>query len=293
VQLGRDRLIHLGRLRYVIDTRQIRGDQFIFYHVSRENQISAGAPRSREYGRAGLFGLLTPQGNPTAEPELRILLPAGSAMLAARLTSSSPELRQRLLDYGERLGGFVDEFGDIAFDAVGFACTGASYGIDSADERQRTHAIAARKGYPIVTAAQAIEAALATLGVGTIALVSPYPAWLTDACLAYWGRHGVRVTATLQLLSGPGESHRIYTLSSSAVLEAIASFDALGAEAVLLAGTGMPSLRAILALEATQEVPVLSSNLCLAWALARSTGDARPGPESRLYGGWAARLAAA
>lgn len=263
----------------------------MFYHVSSENQTFASAPRSREYGCAGLFGLLTPQGNPTAEPELRILLPAASAMLASRLTSSSAELRQRLIDYGDRLSGFVDDFGAIAFDAVGFACSGASYGIDSEDERRRTEAIAARKGYPIVTAAQAVKGALAILGVGAIALVSPYPAWLTDACRAYWGRHGVRVTATLQLPSGPDEAHRIYTLTSAAVLEAMVCFDARGAEAVLLAGTGMPSLRAILALEPIREVPVLSSNLCLAWALASITGEARPGPESRLYGGWAARLA--
>ena len=65
-----------------------------------------------------------------------------------------------------------------------------------------------------------------------------------------------------------------------------------GREAIYLAGTGMPSLRAICALEPARGVPVLSSNLCLAWALARITGDAGPGPESRLYGGWAARLAA-
>jgi maleate isomerase len=267
----------------------------MFYHVNKQDQPFAGAacdaPRSREYGRAGLFGLLTPQGNPTAEPELRILLPGASALLASRMTSASSELRQRLLDYGERLDGFVDSFDNIAFDAVGFACTGASYWIDSEDERRRTVAIAARKGYPVVTAAQAVKTALGFLRVGSIALVSPYPPWLTDACQAYWGRHGVRVMATLQMPSGPAEAQRIYSLTSAAVLAATACFDARGAEAILLAGTGMPSLRAILALEPLRAVPVLSSNLCLAWALARITGDAGPGPESRLYGGWAARLA--
>jgi maleate isomerase len=130
------------------------------------------------------------------------------------------------------------------------------------------------------------------LQVGAIALVSPYPAWLTDACQAYWGRHGLRVTATLQLSSGPAGAHRIYALTSPAVLEAVAAFDTRGAEALLLAGTGMPSLRVIRALEPVGAGPVLSSNLCLAWALARVAGQAGSGPESRLYGGWAARLAA-
>jgi maleate isomerase len=68
-------------------------------------------------------------------------------------------------------------------------------------------------------------------------------------------------------------------------------FDTHGAEAVLLTGTGMPSLRVLQPLEVARGVPVLSSNLCLAWALAKITGTAHPGPESRLYGGWSGRLA--
>jgi maleate isomerase len=253
--------------------------------------FASAAHGAREYGRAGLFGVLTPQGNPTAEPELKILLPADSVILSARLTSPSPDLRQRLIDYRERLSDFVDHFDDIAFDAVGFACTGSSYGIDAEDEQRQTQAIAARKGYPVVTAARAVEAALEVLGTGAFALVSPYPAWLTGACRAHWERRGMRVTATLQLPPASNE-HRIYSYTTPTLLQAAGGFDARGAQAILFTGTGMPSLRAIRALELAQGVPVLSSNLCLAWALARITGKAGPGPESRLYGGWAERLAA-
>jgi maleate isomerase len=263
--------------------------------MSRQRPQIASAPHSsegwREYGRAGLFGLLTPQGNPTAEPELKILLPGASALLAARLRSSSPVFGQRLIDYWEQLGELVDHFDNIALDAVGFACTGSSYGIEPDAERRRTEEIETRKGYPIVTAAEATRAAFEMLGIGAIALVSPYPAWLTDACRTHWQRHGVRVIATLQLPVPSAEAHRIYGLTTPEVLQAVADFDLRGAEAILLAGTGMPSLRSILALEAERAVPVLSSNLCLAWALARITGAAGPGPESPLYGGWTARLA--
>jgi maleate isomerase len=263
------------------------------YGVNKQKPPLAGAPKVREYGGGGLFGLLTPQSNPTAEPELRIMLPPTSAVLAARLTSASATLQQRLIDYGEALGEFIGNFGKVEFDAVGFACTGTSYLTDPEVERRRIDAIAARTGYPIITAAAAISSALGGLRAEAIALVSPYPAWLTDACRAHWERHGVTVTATLQLPSGPPEVHGIYGLTSSEVLEAVTSFDTRGAQALLLAGTGMPSLRVIRALEPASAVPVLSANLCLAWALARITGEAVAGPESRLYGGWGARLACA
>jgi maleate isomerase len=254
--------------------------------------LASPAGAAREYGRAGLYGLLTPQGNPTAEPEMRILLPPQSSILCARLTSGGGDLRSRLTDYFERLSTFIDQFDDIAFDAVGFACTGSSYGLEAQEERLQLEGIETRKGYPVVTAAGAVEQAFRALAIRAIALVSPYPSWLTEACRVHWEERGVRVTAALQL---PPASpvQPIYAHTTPALLERMDRFDTHGAEAVLLTGTGMPSLRALQPLEAARGVPVLSSNLCLAWALAKNTGAAQPGPESRLYGGWSSRLAIA
>lgn len=245
----------------------------------------------REYGRAGLFGILTPQGNPTVEPEMRVLLPAGSAMFAARLTSRSPSLRQRLIDYSDRIGAFLDDFDTLKFDAAGFACTGSSYLLDPGEERRRIDALGDAKGFRVITAAGAIEEALDHLGVGAVALISPYPDWLTAASQAHWERTGLRVTSVRQLPGGTADAHGIYGLTTRAVLEHAAGFDPAGADAVLVTGTGMPSLRAIAALEPALGLPILSSNLCLAWALAKCAGRPTPGPESRLLGGWAERLA--
>ncbi|HMK86535.1 MAG TPA: hypothetical protein VK437_11305 [Steroidobacteraceae bacterium] len=253
--------------------------------------LASTGESAREYGRDGLFGLLTPQGNPTAEPEMRILLPPRTSMLCARLTSASGELKQRLADYLERLSDLVDQFGDVAFEAVGFACTGSSYGVSAEEERRRLSEIGMRKGYPLLSAAGAVEEALRALGIGAIALVSPYPSWLTDVCRAHWERRGVSVTSILELPPAAPQ-HPIYAHTTAEVIEAVNGFDPRGAEAILLTGTGMPSLRAIESLEPARQMPVLSSNLCLAWALVRIAGcPARPGSESRLYGGWAQRLA--
>jgi maleate isomerase len=259
--------------------------------MSKPSTILAGAAGdAREYGRAGLYGLLTPQGNPTAEPEMRILLPPQSSMLCARLTSRAGDLRSRLTDYLARLSTFIDQFDAITFDAIGFACTGSSYSLEAEEERIQLARIETRKGYPVVTAAGAVEQALMALAIRAIALVSPYPSWLTDACRAHWERRGVRVTATLQLPPA-SPAQPIYAHTTPALVERVERFDTHGAEAVLLTGTGMPSLRVLQPLEVARGVPVLSSNLCLAWALAKITGTAHPGPESRLYGGWSSRLA--
>jgi maleate isomerase len=100
----------------------------------------------------------------------------------------------------------------------------------------------------------------------------------------------VRIAVTLQLPPA-SPTQPIYAHTTPALLERLVGFDICGAEAMLLTGTGMPSLRALQPIEAALGVPALSSNLCLAWALARITGTAQAGSESRLYGGWSTRLA--
>jgi maleate isomerase len=270
----------------------------MFTHMTGHNNTISTTERaqsheSREYGRNGLFGILTPQGNPTVEPELGILLPAGSAMLSARSTSASPSLRERLIDYGEALETTVSSFGDIVFDAIGFACTGSSYLFDPRHEQRILESVENVRGCAVITAAQAVADALESLAIRRIALLSPYPEWLTAACRAHWEGKGFVVTAVLQMpASGSGGGHGIYALTTPTVLKAARAFQTENAQAILITGTGMPSLRTILTLEAEQTLPVLSSNLCLAWSLAQRTGVVAAGPESRLYGGWRGRLPA-
>ena len=46
-----------------------------------------------------LIGVGTPQANPTVEAEFRQLLPPDVPFVATRLTSTSADTRQRLVDY--------------------------------------------------------------------------------------------------------------------------------------------------------------------------------------------------
>ena len=55
----------------------------------------------REYGARGLIGVGTPRSNPTVEPEMRALVPAGVNLLTARLTSPIENSRARPIDHPE------------------------------------------------------------------------------------------------------------------------------------------------------------------------------------------------
>ncbi len=64
----------------------------------------------------------------------------------------------------------------------------------------------------------------------------------------------------------PGAAfHPIYALAEGDASAALAAMQGVGAEAIILLGTGMPSLGAILAQPAVEGAPVISCNLALVW----------------------------
>lgn len=222
-----------------------------------------------EYGRA--LGITTPQANSTVEPEMHALLgAAGFTVLAARLVSGRADSRERLVDYFDRLPETLRQFDAAPLAAAGFACTGSSYLVRREDEERRLAAASRAAGFPVVSSAQAIRAALQALAVSRIALLSPYPAWLSEAGQRYWRDAGLHLTSVAGLPEDMLDTRGIYRLTTAQVRERLAALDLRGAQAVLLSGTGMPTLRTMAA--AKLGIPVVSSNLCLAWLLAKLAG---------------------
>lgn len=213
------------------------------------------------------IGLGTPQGNPTVEPEFRRLLPADVDFYVTRLTSASANPRQRLIEYIEDLPSFLSAYGPLQLDGFAFACTGSSYLVGQAWENQIATQVGAETGYPILTATAAIKAALGDRGVRRLALVSPYPDWLTEASVAYWTDAGYDIVRVSRVRIEGEDTAAIYGLGCDTAGRALAEADLTGADAVLLTGTGLPTLAAIAQSRRSCPLPVLSSNLCLAEAI--------------------------
>lgn len=227
---------------------------------------------TRDYGSRGRFGLLTPQANPTAEPEFRRLAPAGTELYVARLTSPSDEPRTRLIDYLEQLPATLAQYDTLQLDAIAFACTGSSYLFGARREAEIIAAAQAACGASIETAAGAILRALEALHAQRIIVVSPYPDWLRDAGIAYWQEAGIDVVGAVTVPTGRTDTRGIYELKGSDAAAAIARLDPHDADAVLISGTGMPTLEVLRARRALSP-PTISSNLCLAWRLHRLVPD--------------------
>jgi maleate isomerase len=217
------------------------------------------------YAARGLVGLLVPQANTTVEPECAMLWPPGVAMLVARMTSAGATIEERLADYQAALDRHAAQFADAPVGVLAVGVTGASYVVGAEAEDRWRSAAADALGRPSTNAALALVAALRALGARRVALVSPYPESLTRLSVAYWTARGFEV-AQVQCVEAPaGAGHPVYRLGGDAAASALPGLAGCDPDALLLLGTGMPTLPTLARHPRLGRAPVLSSTLALAW----------------------------
>lgn len=249
---------------------------------------------SLEYASRGLVGMLTPQANTTVEPEFNLLWPSGVAMINARLLSDKPTIAARLVDYFARYDAALDQFANAPIRVAGAACTGASYLAGRVREAALLAEVSARRGYPFITAALAVVDALNVMLARRIALVSPYPDDLNAASIAYWQSHGFAVDQVARAFNTATAFHPIYSLEGAAAVQALRELEDAPVDAVVMLGTGMPTLRPLRDVRGWRGAPALSCNLCLAWRMVEVLDGAAPRAETLRHWiagePWAARL---
>jgi maleate cis-trans isomerase len=249
-----------------------------------------------EYAPRGLVGMLTPQANTTVEPEFNLLWPPGVAMINARLLSDKATMSARLVDYFASYAASLKQFANAPLAVVAAACTGASYLAGREREAALAADIEARHGFAFITAALAVVDALRVLRARRIGLVSPYPDDLTKASVGYWQSQGFEVIDVVDVINQNEAFHPIYSLGEAAAARALRSLEGKALDAILMLGTGMPTLSPIADAIGWGGAPVLSCNLCLAWRAVEAIDGHEPDRstlEPWLLGeGWAARLRA-
>ena len=236
------------------------------------------------YAPRGLIGVLTPQANTTVEPEFSILTPPGFAFINARLTSDEPTIEARLVDYANSVEKQIDQFANAPLAAVAFAATGASYLIGPDAEDALVARLARDRQLPLVTTAKAVCSALETLGARTIGLVSPYPDDLTTKSVGYWTARGFHVAEVVSAYQDTDQFHPIYALTHEHAAAGADKLSTADVDAIVMLGTGMPTLPAIAANTKASGPPLLSCMLALVWASVLAA--AKSAPERQALQAW-------
>ncbi|WP_156917559.1 maleate cis-trans isomerase family protein [Salinarimonas rosea] len=214
-------------------------------------------------------GIVVPPANPAVEPEMRVLLPAAIDYYIARLPyQAGRSLSERNEVYRDHYTSAVTAFGDLAPGAVFVALTGASYRLGPKGDAELCRTLSERAGAEVATASLAISAALRAIGARSLGLVSPYPGWLTAEAVGYWRDAGFQVAHTHAV----ADTFKAYEMTDDEVLAAHDALDPHGCDAILISGTGARTLHTLRMRTMHRGIPLLTSNLCGAWFLARACG---------------------
>jgi len=219
-----------------------------------------------EYGSKGLIGVLTPQANTTVEPEFWTLLPSGFSLINARLISSFNSIEERLLDYIENLEKSVFQFGNAPIKILTVACTGSSYLIGRKKEEQILERIRDLIRVPVITSGVSVVRALNKLSAKKVALCSPYPDKLTKLSVEYWESFDFEVSKVVSISQANEHFHPIYGISAQNAFNSLDELNQCDADAIVMLGTGMPTLMPLIRGNATVDSkPILSCMLATVW----------------------------
>jgi maleate cis-trans isomerase len=217
------------------------------------------------------LGFLLPPGNPTIEPEMMALVPAGVSLHFHRMTARGTP--GALDGQAERNRAMVASLDDsiemlalVKPDIVVIAHTATSYDLGRDEEEALLARLARASGTRVTTAFAAVAAALERLGVKRVALGAPYSAETTDKGKAHLEAHGFAVVSHDNL---KGVSN-IYDETAERAYRLARAVDRPEAEAVFLSGTGMPTLPVLEMLETDLQKPVISSNAAMMWLALRA-----------------------
>jgi maleate cis-trans isomerase len=232
------------------------------------------------FGWRARIGVLVPPGNPTVEPELYRMAPDGVSLHFARMQAppsagpagSAAGMEERSRAYREGIDAPAATLADVRPAVVVLAHTASSYALGFGRETPLVERISARSAAPALMAAHAALAALRHLGVTRLALGTPYPESISLQGKAYWEAAGFTLVGYHRL----DDVSDIYAETEERAYLLARRADSRDAEAVLLSGTGLPTVAMLETLERDLGKPVISSNQACLWRALRLAGVREP-----------------
>ena len=222
--------------------------------------------------KAPQIGLIVLQADESIESDFRRLIPMEVDLLVSRVPSGTEVTAETLAAMETHLTAAAALFPTAArFAAVGYACTSGTAQIGAAEVARRVHA--GTKTHAVTEPVSALIAACRSLGLSRLALLSPYVEPVSERLRQALAPAGIETPAFGSF--DVAEEARVVRIDGPSILratEAVATREKV--DGVFLSCTNLRTLDVIPSLQERLGLPVLSSNLVLAWHLMRLAGVA-------------------
>ena len=217
-------------------------------------------------GRKVRLGFLVPPGNPTAEPEMIELAPAGVTVHFTRMVAQGPAgshegQEERNRSQIAHLEENVALLAMVKPDVIVMAHTAMSYTLGREGEADLVARMQKSSGIPFITAFNSVLLALEHLGARRIALGTPYDAAITEKGKRHLEARRIEVVSCGNLENVVN----IYDETPERAYDLGRKVDVPGAQAVFLSGVGMPTVAMLDRLERDIGKPALSSSSAMMW----------------------------
>lgn len=229
-----------------------------------------------------LLGLIVLQADETIEADFRRLMPETVQWLVSRVPSGTEVTSETLAEMENHLTSSAALFPDAAgFDAIGYGCTSgtAQIGAETIARLVRSGAQAQNVTEPVSGLVSACKA----LNLNRIALLSPYVEPVTNQ---------LRLVLKDSNIESPvfgsfniAEEAAVARIDQQSIVDAAVKLvDGANVDGLFLSCTNLRTLDVIDRLEDRLNLPVLSSNLVLAWHMLALAGvDAPKAAPGRLF----------
>jgi len=219
------------------------------------------------------LGFLLPPGNPTVEPEMIALAPAGVSVHFHRMAAygapgSLEGQDERTRTMIDNIDGSIELLAAVEPNVIVVAHTATSYYLGRKGEAELLGRLQKATGTRVTTAFASVVRALERLNVRRLALGTPYSPETTLQGKTLLEAHGLQVVnfSNLQGVTN------IYDETAERAYGLARLVDREDAEAVFLSGTGMPTLPVLELLEQDLGKPVISSASAMMWHALRLAG---------------------
>lgn len=145
---------------------------------------------------------------------------------------------------------------------VAYGCTSGSFVSGRAGEAALREAMVGAGARRAVTTSGALLRAVETVGIGSMAVVTPYPEEVGDRLVAFLAEAGVEVTGSFNM----GLTGRVWEVPDEVTADLVRATARAGGDAVFVSCTNLPTYDVIAPLEAELGRPVLTANQVTMWA---------------------------